>query len=101
MMTHLKRYKVLDKGMTSPFRGHQYKLNVTYHCIDIDMSGEDCAKGFYATRLDGIMYSFSQENDVYEWEEDGDRPVQNEIRIYSYQTQNTRQRAKDTFEKRV
>ena len=59
-------YKVLNKDLTSPFQGFQYEIGKEYVCEDFDTSHEVCSRGFYATELEGIIYS---------WVNDGSKGV--------------------------
>jgi hypothetical protein len=52
------KYKVLNADMTSPFQNFQYEIGKTYTCPNFDEGPEQCSVGFYATDLEGIIYSF-------------------------------------------
>jgi len=53
-------YKILRKNMSSPFLDFKYELNKKYVCNDFDTDLEkSCSRGFYATDVDGLIYSFS------------------------------------------
>ena len=55
-------YKVLKREegrLLSPFRHMEYKPNTTYTCENFCTDErQECAEGFYATDVDGIIYSF-------------------------------------------
>ena len=57
-----KLYKVLRRvngKLVSPFQGHEYEPGKEYICVDFDSNpGEGCSRGYYATGIDGIIYSF-------------------------------------------
>ena len=63
-----KRYKILSDDMISPFQGFKYELGVDYHCDNFDESNEDCSNGFYATGLEGLVYSWLESHKCYECE---------------------------------
>ena len=73
----MKKYKVLNKDKTSPFKNFKYKLGKEYHCPEIDMcKNNDCSYGLYATNLEGILYSnLSDGKQVYECEVRGKEVV--------------------------
>jgi len=73
----VKKYKVLNKDKTSPFKNFKYKLGKEYHCPEIDMcKNNDCSYGLYATNLEGILYSnLSDGKQVYECEVRGKEVV--------------------------
>jgi len=73
----VKKYKVLNKDKTSPFKNFKYKLGKEYHCPEIDMCKDnDCSNGLYATGLEGILYSnLSNGKQVYECEVRGKEVV--------------------------
>jgi hypothetical protein len=52
------KYKVLNSDMTSPFQKFKYEIGKTYTCPNFDEGPEQCSVGFYATDLEGIIYSF-------------------------------------------
>jgi len=54
----MKLYKVLTKSMKGPFHSFQYEIGKTYHCFTFDSNPNiDCSYGFYATDVDGLIYS--------------------------------------------
>jgi len=50
--------KVLNKDMTSPFKGFKFERNKWYHCPDFDLGDAECSNGFYATPIDGLHYAY-------------------------------------------
>ena len=63
----MKRYKVLNKDLTSPFQNFQFELNKKYVCNDFDDNPNiACSTGFYATKIDGLPYSFNINRKVFE-----------------------------------
>ena len=69
----MKKYKVLNKDLKSPYKGFQFVIGKEYVCSDFDESNEECSTGFYATDVEGILYSFNrkQGNKVFEVEVSG------------------------------
>ena len=62
----MKAYKVLTKGLKSPFllQDFQYEIGKSYVCDDFDPDiGYDflisCSQGFHATDIEGILYSYN------------------------------------------
>jgi hypothetical protein len=52
-------YKVLREDMVSPFQQFKYTIGEKYHCDNFDEdTTRGCSRGFYATELDGLPYSF-------------------------------------------
>ena len=74
-------YKVLKKDLRSPFKDFQYEMGKQYTCIDFDTSNIECSRGFYATPIEGIPYSWNTKSNlgIYEVEVDG---VSKEFSIY-------------------
>jgi hypothetical protein len=72
-------YKVLKREedrLLSPFQHMEYEPNKTYTCENFCTDERlDCAEGFYATDVDGIIYSFRNlpEYEVWECEVGGDK----------------------------
>jgi hypothetical protein len=61
------KYKVLNKDFTSPFQGFQYELYETYYCQDFDNDPNICcSQGFYATDIEGLIYSYNVEKIIVE-----------------------------------
>ncbi len=73
----MKKYKVLNKDKTSPFKNFKYMLGKEHHVPEIDMCKDnDCSYGLYATDLEGILYSnLSDGKQVYECEVRGKEVV--------------------------
>ncbi len=64
----MKRYKVFDKGLTSPFKNFKYQKSKWYTCDNFDEDeNNDCSYGFYATNFEGVLYSWNC-NDKEIWE---------------------------------
>ena len=61
-ITMTKLYKVLirnDGRLVSPFQNYEYEPGKEYICVDFDPDPEEnCSRGYYATGIDGIIYSF-------------------------------------------
>ena len=59
----MQLYKVLrrnDGKLLSPFQSYEYRVGERYDCadkFDTDKS-RDCSTGYYATDIDGLIYSF-------------------------------------------
>jgi hypothetical protein len=70
MMTKL--YKVLikrDGKLLSPFQEYEYEPGKEYICVDFDFnSSNECSHGYYATGIDGIIYSFRNLPGYEVWE---------------------------------
>ncbi len=68
----MKLYKVLGRvngKLFSPFQGHEYEPGREYICVDFDPNpAEDCSRGYYATDIDGIIYSFRNLPGYEVWE---------------------------------
>jgi hypothetical protein len=62
----MRLYKVLNKDMTSPFQGFQFELGKKYTCEDFDESDTTCSRGFYATDLEGLPYSWNTNRAIFE-----------------------------------
>ena len=68
-----KLYKVLrrddDGKLVSPFQDYEYEPGKEYICVDFDPDPEeDCSRGYYATGIDGIIYSFRNLPGYEVWE---------------------------------
>jgi len=64
----MKRYKVFDKGLISPFQNFQYEVKKQYICDNFDTNkNEECSNGFYATKIDGITYSWNSSSQKEIW----------------------------------
>lgn len=62
-----KRYKILRSNLRSPFKDFQYEIGKTYTCEDFDSSNTKCRKGFYATGIEGVLYSnLGEDKKVFE-----------------------------------
>ena len=70
----MKLYKVLNKDLTSPFQNFQFEIGKEYSCLDFDEDiTKDCSRGYYATDLNGLIYSFNINKKVFECEVKGKR----------------------------
>jgi hypothetical protein len=58
MFDQMTLLKVLNKDMTSPFKGFKFERNKWYHCPDFDLGDDECSNGFYATPIDGLHYAY-------------------------------------------
>ena len=70
----MKLYKVLNKDLTSPYKGFQFELGKKYVCDDFDTSDNECSKGFYAVDFNGLVYAINnggQKHSVFEVEVGG------------------------------
>ena len=73
-MSYLILYKLLDKGMISPYQNFKFELGKKYHCDNFDMDkNEGCSFGFYATDLDGLFYAYRPGKKFYQAEVWGKR----------------------------
>jgi len=68
-----KLYKVLrrddDGKLVSPFQDYEYEPGKEYICVDFDPDPEEnCSRGYYATGIDGIIYSFRNLPGYEVWE---------------------------------
>jgi hypothetical protein len=61
-----KLYKVLRNNMESPFQNFKYEIGKKYHCDAFDTNKNiQCSTGFYATDIDGLVYSFRPDSKIY------------------------------------
>lgn len=51
------KYKVLNKDLRSPVLKFQYEIGKEYVCDDYDDGDAECSRGFYATDVEGLVYS--------------------------------------------
>lgn len=64
--------KVLESDMTSPYRGFKFEVGKEYVCQNFDPDHDhDCSRGFYATEIEGLPYSFRPGRRVFEAEVGG------------------------------
>ena len=62
----MKLYKVLGKGLISPYQNFKFVLGKKYTCRDFDENkNNDCSRGFYAVDVDGLPYAFHQGASIY------------------------------------
>ena len=65
----MKKYKVLNNNRISPFRSFEYPIGTELHCEDFDEDvSEDCSRGFYATDIEGLPYSWNINRTAWECE---------------------------------
>lgn len=63
-----KLYKVLN-GLVSPYLSMEYEIGKKYHCSYFDNNvNASCARGFYATDIDGLPYAYRPYLELYECE---------------------------------
>ena len=68
----MKKLKVLNANLTSPFRNFKYKIGKEYTCKDFDDNpNNDCSNGFYATDVEGLPYSWNINKKCFEVEVSG------------------------------
>ena len=70
----MTKYKVLNGDMKSPWLEHYYEIGKGYHCSDFDEDkSAGCSRGYYATDIDGLPYTFrcNQDHRVFEVEASG------------------------------
>ena len=68
----MQLYKVLNKDMHSPFQDFAFERGKEYICKDFDDNPNNaCSKGFYATDIDGLPYTYNIHRDVWESEVGG------------------------------
>ena len=68
----MKKLKVLNKDLTSPFQSFQYEIGKEYVCDDFDDNPDhECSIGFYATDIEGLPYSWNINMRAFEVEVDG------------------------------
>ena len=68
MARKMEKYKVLNADLTSPFQGFKFDPGREYVCNNFDESDNECSTGFYATDVEGILYSFRPDRLVFECE---------------------------------
>jgi hypothetical protein len=81
-----KLFKVLNNDLTSPFQSFQFEMGKKYYCNNFDDNYEnDCSNGFYATDLNGLIYSFRVDKKVFECKVSGKKVEINKYkRRYEY-----------------
>ena len=67
----MKLLKVLNKDLKSPFMEFPFELGKEYVCDDFDDSNKECSRGFYATDIQGLTYSYRPTRRVFEVEVGG------------------------------
>jgi hypothetical protein len=77
----MQLYKVLEKDMSSPFKSFVFVPGKEYICEDFDENHKnDCSRGFYATDIDGLPYSYNIHRDVWTCEVGGSSVEINEFK---------------------
>ena len=68
----MKLYKVLEKSkgtLISPYKGFEFVPGKKYICKDFDEDkNNECSRGFYATGVDGLIYTFHNLPKFEVWE---------------------------------
>ena len=68
----MKLYKVLEKSgdtLISPYKGFEFVPGKKYICEDFDEDkNNECSRGFYATGVDGLIYTFRNLPKFEVWE---------------------------------
>ena len=73
-MKKIKLFKVLNKDMTTRFQKFQMEIDKEYHCDDFyDDIKKDYSAGYYATGIEGLIYSFNISKRIFESEVWGKR----------------------------
>ena len=66
-MTEERLFKVLMGDMTSPFQAFKFTVGKKYACDDFDPNPEnECSRGFYATGIEGLTYSYRPGRRIFE-----------------------------------
>lgn len=72
----MRKLKVLNKDLTSPFYEFKYQIGKDYICGDFNDNPElKCAPGFYATNIEGLPYSYDIYSRVFEVEVSGKQMI--------------------------
>ena len=60
-------YKVLDKGLISPYQYFRFTKGKDYHCknFDADINNE-CSNGFYAVPIEGLLYAWNTNRHIWQ-----------------------------------
>jgi hypothetical protein len=78
----MKRYKVLNFDLKSPYQEFQFKIGKKYHCDNFDTNkNHDCSNEFYATKLDGLIYAFNIKRKVFEVRVGGEKVEINQYKM--------------------
>jgi hypothetical protein len=68
----MKKLKVLNANLTSPFQNFKYEIGKEYVCDNFDTNKNDtCSNGFYATDIEGLPYSWNIKSKAFEVEVGG------------------------------
>jgi len=66
-MKRKRKFKVLEKDLTSPFQSMKYEIGKRYVCDDFDADHANlCSSGFYATDIEGLLYSYNCNRSIFE-----------------------------------
>ena len=77
----MKKLKVLNKDLTSPFQSFKYEIGKKYVCNDFDDNPKkDCSRGFYATDIEGLPYSWNINKRAFEVEVGGKSVIINQYK---------------------
>jgi len=72
----MKKLKVLNKGLTSPYQNFKYEIGEKYVCNDFDTDKSNaCSRGFYATDIEGLPYSWNTNRKCFEVEVSGKQVI--------------------------
>jgi len=72
----MKKLKVLNKGLTSPYQNFKYEIGKEYVCNDFDTDKSNaCSRGFYATDIEGLPYSWNTNRKCFEVEVSGKQVI--------------------------
>jgi hypothetical protein len=68
----MKKIKVLNLDLTSPFQSFKYEIGKKYICDNFGTNkNNECANGFYATDIEGLPYSWNINRKAFEVEVGG------------------------------
>ncbi len=77
----MKKLKVLNPGLISPFQSFQYEIGKEYVSKDFDDDvTEDCSAGYYATDIEGLPYSWNIHRECWEVEVNGKSVIFNQYK---------------------
>ena len=66
-MTDERLFKIVLDDMVSPFQKFKFKVGEKYVCDDFDPNPEnECSRGFYATGIEGLTYSYRPGRRIFE-----------------------------------
>jgi hypothetical protein len=77
----MKKHKVLNPDLRSPYQDFKYKIGKKYVCKNFDEDPKkDCSYGFYATDIEGLLYSFNINKKIFEVEVGGKSVIYNQFK---------------------